>query len=52
MFRGIKLAAIGPVTAQTLIRHGLSPAVVAHPYTIDSLVQAIVQQDASDHAKA
>ncbi|MDY6913525.1 MAG: uroporphyrinogen-III C-methyltransferase [Planctomycetota bacterium] len=38
---GVKLAAIGPVTAGTLRSHGLDPAVVAWPHTIDALVEAI-----------
>ncbi len=38
---GPKLAAIGPVTADALKRHGLTPAVVARPHTIDALVEAM-----------
>ena len=37
----IKLAAIGPVTAQSLRSHGYAPAVVADPHTIDALVKAM-----------
>lgn len=37
----VKLAAIGPVTAETLQKAGLTPAVVADPHTIDALVKAI-----------
>jgi uroporphyrinogen III methyltransferase/synthase len=37
-----KTAAIGPVTAQTLRRFGVEPTVIAHPHTIDALVQAMV----------
>lgn len=35
------LAAIGPVTAETLEKHGLKPAVSAAEYTIDGLMTAI-----------
>jgi len=38
-----KLAAIGPVTAEALKSHGLEPAVVARPHTIDALAEAIVR---------
>ena len=40
---GIQLAAIGPVTADTLKAHGLTPTVVANPHTIDALVRTIVE---------
>jgi len=42
---GIKLAAIGPVTAEALRRRGLTPTVVARPHTIDALVDAIVSNE-------
>ena len=35
------LAAIGPVTAETLRKHGLNPAIEAEEYTIDGLMRAI-----------
>lgn len=35
------LAAIGPITADTMKKHGLTPAVSAAEYTIDGLVAAI-----------
>ena len=35
------LAAIGPVTAETLKQHGLTPAISAAQYTIDGLMTAI-----------
>lgn len=38
----VKPAAIGPVTAETLEAHGLKPAVIAEPCTIDALVEAIL----------
>lgn len=37
----VALAAIGPVTAKTLEKHGLKPAVSAAEYTIDGLMTAI-----------
>jgi uroporphyrinogen III methyltransferase/synthase len=42
---GIKLAAIGPVTADTMKGHGLIPTVVAQPHTIDALVNTIVEAE-------
>ena len=42
---GIKLAAIGPVTAETMKARGLNPTVVAQPHTIDALVQTIVEAE-------
>jgi len=38
-----RFAAIGPVTAKTLISHGLQPAVVADPHTTDAMVSGIVR---------
>ena len=37
----VALAAIGPVTAETLEKHGLKPTVSAAEYTIDGLMTAI-----------
>jgi uroporphyrinogen III methyltransferase/synthase len=39
---GVKLAAIGPVTAQTMRKHKLIPHVVADEHTIDGLVDAML----------
>ncbi len=39
----VKLAAIGPVTAQTLRKHGLVPTVEAYPHTIDALINAMLK---------
>lgn len=39
---GVKIACIGPITAAAAADHGLSVAVTAREYTIDGLVQAIV----------
>lgn len=44
------LAAIGPITAATMQKHGLTPAVSAAEYTIDGLVAA-VQKHFADKAK-
>jgi uroporphyrinogen III methyltransferase/synthase len=41
LLNGPKLAAIGPVTAEALKRHDLTPAVIAQPYTIDALLEAM-----------
>ena len=41
ILRQVKLACIGPVTAETLRGFGLEPAVIAKEYTIDGLVEAV-----------
>ena len=41
LLQNAALAAIGPVTADTLRKHGLNPAIEAEKYTIDGLMQAI-----------
>ncbi|MFQ5745298.1 MAG: uroporphyrinogen-III synthase [Acidobacteriota bacterium] len=38
----IDIGCIGPITAETVFRHGLRPQVVAEKYTIEGLVEAIV----------
>ena len=43
LLKKVALAAIGPVTSETLKKHGLKPAIEADKYTIDGLVQAIRQ---------
>ncbi len=40
---GVKIAAIGPVTAGSLHRLGLEPTLVAEEHTIDGLVDAILE---------
>jgi uroporphyrinogen III methyltransferase / synthase len=40
---GITLAAIGPITAETLRAEGLAPGLVAEEYTIPGLVRALVK---------
>lgn len=37
------LASIGPVTSETITKHGLTPAITADRYTIDGLVEALVK---------
>lgn len=41
----LKIAAIGPVTADTLRARGLEPTVVADPHTIDALGEAILAEE-------
>ena len=38
----VRLASIGPVTTQTLVEHGLTPAATADVHTIDGLVDALL----------
>ena len=38
----MKTAAIGPITADTMISFGLEPTVVATEYTIDGLIEALI----------
>jgi uroporphyrinogen III methyltransferase/synthase len=42
LLRGIKIAAIGPVTAKTLTDNGLSVDVQPETFTIAGMVNAIV----------
>ena len=49
--RGVAVACIGPITAQTARELGLSPQIVAEEYTMPGLVQAIIRYFA-DSAKA
>ena len=37
----VALAAIGPITSETLQKHGFAPTIEAEKYTIDGLVKAI-----------
>lgn len=41
MLRGVALAAIGPITAETLREYGLEPALIAEEYTIPGLTVAL-----------
>jgi uroporphyrinogen III methyltransferase/synthase len=38
----LKLASIGPITSDSLRRHGLEPQIEAREFTVPSLIQAIV----------
>ena len=40
----MKIACIGPVTADTCREHGLQPAVVATEYTIKGLAESIIRE--------
>jgi uroporphyrinogen III methyltransferase/synthase len=42
LLRRVRIAAIGPVTAQAVREAGLEPTVVAQEYTIEGLVEAVV----------
>lgn len=42
-FETAKAAAIGPITADTLRKYGVRPAIVARQYTIEALAQAIIR---------
>lgn len=39
--KDVKIACIGPITAQTARAHGLKPNIIAEEYTIDGLVDAL-----------
>jgi len=43
IMNGVKVAVIGPVTAETAKKYGLDPSIMPAEYTIPSLVQAIVE---------
>jgi uroporphyrinogen III methyltransferase/synthase len=43
LLAGVALAAIGPVTAESLAEHGLTATIVAGEYTIPALVSAIAK---------
>jgi uroporphyrinogen III methyltransferase/synthase len=42
VLRGVAVACIGPITAQTARELGLTPQIVAETYTMPGLVQAII----------
>jgi uroporphyrinogen III methyltransferase/synthase len=44
LLEGIQLAAIGPITAATMRKLGLTPALVAHPYTVQGLAEKIREE--------
>ena len=43
IFRHARAAVIGPITAATLRRYGIRPAILAKEYTIEALAKAIVR---------
>jgi uroporphyrinogen III methyltransferase/synthase len=49
LLAGSTIACIGPVTAETAVSHGLTPAVVASEHTIAGLVTAIEEYLAHEH---
>ena len=44
LLSNVKIACIGPVTADTCREHGLQPAVVATEYTIKGLAESIIRE--------
>lgn len=44
--KGVRLASIGPVTSDTLRKHGLTVDTEAEPHTMDALVAAIMRETA------
>lgn len=42
LLKGVKIACIGPITAETAEKNGLHVDICAQQYTIDGLVEAIV----------
>jgi uroporphyrinogen III methyltransferase/synthase len=43
VLRGIAIACIGPITAQTAREHGLEPALAAREYTMNGLIAALIR---------
>jgi len=43
VMNGVRVAVIGPITAETARNYGLEPHIIPHEYTIPSLVEAIVE---------
>ena len=41
LLQDVTTACIGPITAQTMKKHGLTPAITAEAYTIDGLMEAL-----------
>ncbi len=46
---GVKMAVIGPITAETLRNYGLEPHIAPREYTIPALVEAIVEYFLQPH---
>ena len=49
LLEGVSLACIGPITAATCTREGLTPAIVASTYTIEGLTQNILDWRRTHH---
>ena len=47
---GVKMAVIGPITAETLRNYGLEPHITPREYTIPALVEAIVEYFTPPHS--
>ena len=43
IMNGVKVAVIGPITAETVRTYGLEPHITPQEYTIPRLVEAIVE---------
>jgi uroporphyrinogen III methyltransferase/synthase len=43
VLNGVKVAVIGPITAETVRTYGLEPHITPQEYTIPALVEAIVE---------
>jgi uroporphyrinogen III methyltransferase/synthase len=43
VLRGVAIACIGPITAETVRSYGLEPAILAAEYTLDGLTDALVR---------
>jgi uroporphyrinogen III methyltransferase/synthase len=42
LLEGTLIASIGPITSNTLTRHGLRASIEAREYTIDGLIKALM----------
>ena len=51
LLAGSRVACIGPITADTARKHGIRVDVEAREYTIDGLIEAVVELFAADPAK-
>lgn len=49
IMNGVKVAVIGPITAETVRTYGLEPAITSAEYTIPRLVEAIVEHFTQPH---
>jgi uroporphyrinogen III methyltransferase/synthase len=42
LLKGIAVAAIGPVTEQEIVKHGIKVSITASPHTVPGLAKAII----------